>query len=150
MFYTSPQLILFVNPGQWTAFIWCFWSFLTTRSTFTTQVIIHPFTHTHSHTLRAGGFSTKSHPAHQELIHTVTHQWSSHREQFGVQYLTQGDLTCRGAGDRITDLLIGRQPTLPTEPHPPHSGQTLSDIVFVLQLHLHSAVESGFILCSVL
>ncbi len=39
--------------------------------TFTTLVSFHPFTHTH--TLRAGCFSTKSQPAHQELIHTHWH-----------------------------------------------------------------------------
>ncbi len=90
--------------------------FSTTQSAFTTQFSIHPI-HTHIHALRAGKFSTKSQPAQRELIHTHTHQWRSHQEQFGVQYLAQRhfNMWTGETGDQTTGLLIGRRPALPTE-----------------------------------
>ncbi len=57
------------------------------------------FTHSHTFTLGAGGFSTKTKPAHQELIHTHSHT-------NGIPEHT---------GDRTTNLLISWWPALPTE-----------------------------------
>lgn len=48
--------------------------------------------YTNSHTGGRGYYET--------FICTHSYRWSSHREQFAVQYLVQGHSTCRGAGDR--------------------------------------------------
>ena len=50
--------------------------------------------------------------------HTLTHQWCSQRQQFGVQYLAQGhfDMWTRGDGDRTPNLLISGRPARPPAP----------------------------------
>ncbi len=54
-------------------------------------LLLHKSALTHSHTLKAGDFSTKSQPAHQELIQ----QWHSYWEQFGSQWLSfSSAITC--------------------------------------------------------
>ncbi len=59
------------------------------KSTFT-------HSHTHIHTLRAGDFSTKSRPAHQELIHTHSHiNAEAIRSSSGFNILPTDTSTCR-------------------------------------------------------
>ncbi len=99
------------------------------------SALLHKSAFTHSHTLRIGDFSTKSQPAHQELIHTPVVQplkaiWGSvscPRTLWHVDQRSQ---------DRTTDLLIGRWPALPAEPQP-----TLSILMLCMNGTLHSSVQ---------
>ncbi len=84
----------------------------------------HKSAFTHSH--------TRSHSKVRRLLykepthaHSFTHQWNSHWEQFGVRDQGHFDMWTEGAGDRTTDFLIGRQPTLPTEPQLPQNDANL-------------------------
>ncbi len=81
----------------------------------------HSPSHTHIHTLRAGEFSTKSQPVHQELTHTHTHTHTPMAQLSGaiwdsVSYPRTLQHVDQRARDRTTDVLIGRRPALPTDP----------------------------------
>ncbi len=86
----------------------------------------------------ACGCFAKCQPAHQENIHTLTHQGNSHREQFGVQHLTQANINMqvRGAGDRTTNLLINRWPAWPPKLKPLHIYHTKCTSGRGLQSHV--------------
>ncbi len=91
--------------GKWTVLTQHSSRLPATQSASTTQDSIHIL-------------SSKVASLHQELIHTFTHQWSSHEEQicgsvFQPRTLWHVDQRSR---DQTTDLLIGRRPTLPAEP----------------------------------
>ncbi len=79
------------------------------------------FIHSHTHSHTKGSLPLYKEPTCSSGIHKhiFTHQWCSPREQFGIQYLAQGDFNTKtvGDGDWTTNLLIGRWLTLPTEPH---------------------------------
>ncbi len=94
----------------------CFYIVLFLSFQLLRALLWHKSAFTHSHTFtKAGGFSTKGQPAQQELIHTRSPtNGAAIGSNVGFQYLAQGhfDMQTGGAGDRTTDLVIGRWPAL--------------------------------------
>ncbi len=118
---------------KWTVLLWHFSSLSTSQSTFTRQVSIHPFTHTFTHT----DLSTKSQPAHQELIRTYSHiHCKGIRGSFGFHSLAQGHINMwtGGARDRATNRLIGGRLALPPEPRPPQKLSQTSATIDKIQI----------------
>lgn len=88
-----------------------------------TQVSIHPFTH--SSDANGRWLLYKVPTCSRTHLQQFRHQWNNHFEKFSILCRAHGDfdMQTRGVGYQTSNLLINRQPPLPSELQlPPHQG----------------------------
>ncbi len=84
---SDKKMLMLIANGKWTVFVSRF------------QLLNNTSQHSPIHTLRADDFSTKSQPAHQELIHTHSHtNGAAIRSNLGFSILPKYTSTCRPQG----------------------------------------------------